>query len=71
MSEDLVTQALERLQRAERASVGVDPDGTAYLDVTDRIEILRAAYRARVEEESAMSPAEERRMDVLVTAEYA
>ena len=70
LSEDLVMQALERLQRAERASVGVDPDGIAYLDVADRIELLRAAYRARVEEDT-VTTVEERRMEhVLVSAEY-
>ena len=42
---------LERLHREERAAWGVDPDGTAYLDVADRLERVRAAYRARVAEE--------------------
>jgi hypothetical protein len=42
---------LERLRREERAAWGVDPDGTAYLDVAERLEEVRAAYIARVAEE--------------------
>jgi hypothetical protein len=42
---------LERLRREERAAWGVDPDGTAYLDVAERIEMVRAAYRARLARE--------------------
>lgn len=53
---------LERLRREERAAWGVDPDGTAYLDVIDRLELVRAAYMARVaEEERDAAPAADRR----------
>lgn len=61
----------ERLVRAERASVGIDPDGTAYLDAADRIEIARAAYRQRVEIEErqeAGEPAEEGRAGAVIVA---
>ena len=53
---------LERLRREERAALGVDPDGTAYLDVADRLEQVRAAYAARVaEEEREAGAIDERR----------
>jgi hypothetical protein len=62
---------LERLRHEERASWGVDPDSTSYLDAADRIELARAAYRARLdEEESGTVIVEERRVTaVVVTAE--
>jgi len=53
---------LERLRREERATWGVDPDGTAYIDAAERIERVRAMYRARVaEEEREETAADERR----------
>ncbi len=42
---------LEQLRREERATLGVDPDGTAYLDLSERIEIVRAAYMKQLAEE--------------------
>ncbi len=57
---------LERLRREERATWGVDPDGTAYIDAAERIERVRAMYRARVaEEEHEKASAEERRTIVI------
>jgi hypothetical protein len=46
---------LEQLRIEEHAALGVDPDGTTYLDATDRIERIRAAYQARLAEEAADS----------------
>jgi hypothetical protein len=60
---------LERLQREERAAWGIDPDGTAYLDVADRLEQVRAAYRARVlEEDRAAKMTDDLRGPGLITA---
>src|SRR3954447_21675465 len=39
---------LERVRSADRAGLGMDPDGTAYLDVADRAETARAAYREQI-----------------------
>ena len=62
---------LERLRREERAAMGVDPDGTAYLDVADRLEQVRAAYAARVaeEEREASGVDEQRQTGNVATAE--
>jgi len=59
---------LERLRREERASWGVDPDGTAYLDVADRMEQLRAAYSARLAEEEHGVRKDEGRVSVVEVA---
>jgi hypothetical protein len=47
---------LEQLRSAERAANGMDPDGTAYFDVAERIESVRQAYRARLAEEEGEKP---------------
>ncbi len=61
---------LERWIDAERATIGVDPDGTAYLDVADRLEVARAAYRARVVDIERDAGIEAPRMLVGTGAEY-
>jgi hypothetical protein len=53
---------LEQWKREEHASMGVDPDGIAYLDAADRIEVAREAYRAALAD--ASDPAERRRYSV-------
>jgi hypothetical protein len=52
---------LEQLRREERASWGVDPDSTSYLDAADRIELAREAYRARLAADDRVVVVEEHR----------
>jgi hypothetical protein len=60
---------IDRLHHAERAARGLDPDGTAYLDLADRLEQVRAAYRARLlEEERGAGTTNDTRGRGMVTA---
>ncbi len=44
---------LQQLRNEERATWGIDPDGTAYLDASERVERVRSAYMAQLAAEDA------------------